>query len=101
MRIETILMLSAAINVIVLIVFFVMANNVAKIKKSLDNSLLRLVQDADMEKYAGNKEKAKELYLKAKYRIEVLNEKNYGSDGKVIPGLSMGYINNKIDEVSK
>lgn len=101
MRIETILMLSAAINVVVLVVFFVMANNVAKIKKSLENSLLKLVQDADMEKYAGNKEKAKELYLKAKYRIEVLKEKNYNPDGKVIPGLSIGDINNKIDEVSK
>lgn len=102
MKIETILILSAALNVIVLVVFFVMANNIAKIRKHLENPpLLDLIHEADMEKYVGNKEKARELYLKIKYRIDVLKEKNYNADGKVIPGLSTTDLNNKIEEVSK
>lgn len=103
MKIETILILSAALNVIVLVVFFVMANNIAKIRKHLENPpLLDLIHEADMEKYVGNKEKARELYLKAKYHIEVLNEKHYNTDGTIISALSLGdKLNQKIEEVSK
>lgn len=102
MEMETILILSAAINIIILIVFFVMASNIAKIRKHLENPpLVNMIHEADMEKYAGNKEKARELYLKVKYRIDVLKEKNYNSDGKVIPGLSTTDLNNKIEELSK
>ena len=102
MKMETILILSVAINVIVLIVFFVMASNIAKIRQRLENPpLIDMIHEADMEKYAGNKEKARELYLKVKYRIDILKEKNYNSDGKVIPGLSTTDLNNKIEELSK
>ncbi|OLA94194.1 MAG: hypothetical protein BHW64_04930 [Candidatus Melainabacteria bacterium LEY3_CP_29_8] len=102
MKMETILILSVAINVIVLIVFFVMASNIAKIRQRLENPpLIDIIHEADMEKYAGNKEKARELYLKVKYRIDILKEKNYNSDGKVIPGLSTTDLNNKIEELSK
>lgn len=98
MNIETILFVSAAINLIVLIVFFAMANNVSKIRKRLEFSLLRLVLDANEELYIGNKEKALECLKRAKYRIEVLRE-SYIPDENI--GFSIAAINTKIEELSR
>lgn len=63
---EIAIIITAIIQIITLVVFFVMASNIADIKKQ--NSLLnheKLEFLGDAESYCGNFQKAKELYMKA------------------------------------
>ena len=68
---QTILIVGAIINFIVLIVFFVMAGNIAAIKKEFTKSLdiNDYVEKSNEEKFIGNKEKAEEWLLRALYHL--------------------------------
>lgn len=78
MNLETILIITALINVIVLIVFLVMAKNVSDIKKILSKgfSYEEYMDSADEELHIGNKEKAREYLLKADFRARKVYIKN-------------------------
>lgn len=55
-----------------------------------------------MEAYAGNKNKAKECYLKAKYKLDKGDSSTYNSETNAsYPGMSSSELDNKIEEVSK
>ena len=70
----TAIIIGAIIQLFTLIVFFIMASNISKIKKHL----LRMVDDggymyfnmAKEELYVGDKEKSKDLLLRAKYQYK-------------------------------
>lgn len=67
---ETIIIIGVIVEVITLIVFFVMVSNVASIKKSLCNtSAEEYMRMAGEEEFIGNKTKAKECLLRAKYKF--------------------------------
>ncbi len=82
-----IIIIGAIIQLALLIVFFVMASNVSKIKKHLlktDATGERYFNKAQEEIQIGHKEKAKEYLLRAKYYYEVKHEGatgSYRSDG--------------------
>lgn len=84
--IMTVVAVGAVIQLIFLIVFFVMASNVSKIRKHLVAELQgkRYFEIAQEEIYIGNKDKAKEYLLRAKYRYEVMEE-NYYVNGELSP----------------
>ena len=65
---STIFYVMLVIQVIVIIVFFVMANNISIIKKRLGVKDFRdYWETAKMEASIGNKEEARQNYLRAKY----------------------------------
>ncbi len=100
--IEISLIVTAVVQVIVLIVFFVMASNVSQIKKQISMNVKKFIEEGDMEAYAGNKAKAREWYLKAIYKMDVLKDCSHlNGDNKPYPGMSRAELNNKIEEVSK
>lgn len=76
---DTVLIIAALIQLITLIVFFVMAANVSKIKKELQKELSYddYIERYEEEKFIGNKQNAKELlmrlYFKLQKEIDVLN----------------------------
>lgn len=79
---ETIIIIGVIVEVITLIVFFVMASNVASIKKNLCNtSAEEYMRMAGEEEFVGNKLKAKEYLMRAKYRYEVAKETYYLPNG--------------------
>lgn len=59
------------ISFIMMIVFFVMASNISKIKKTLGNynSIDDLIKEAERQVFYGNIEKATDFYHKAAYRM--------------------------------
>ncbi len=67
---EVAIIVGAIIQMITLIVFFVMAHNVAKINKKLQSQAFvrNYMEMAEEEKSIGNNAKAKEYLLRAKYR---------------------------------
>lgn len=67
----TVLIIGAIIQIAILIVFFVMAGNVAAIKrKVLENqSFQDYIDKSNEEKFIGNYTNAKEWLLKAEYRL--------------------------------
>lgn len=73
------IVIACIIQVVVLVVFFVMAKNISTIKKHITNNLtvIKYTHMADEEIYIGNKEKAKEYLLRAKYICEVVYD-GYG-----------------------
>lgn len=75
---KVILIIGAIINIIVLIVFFVMAGNISDIKKMLSKgfSYEEYMEMSNEEIHIGNKEKARELLLKADYRAKKDYNKN-------------------------
>lgn len=89
---EAIVIISGIVSLISLIVFFVMASNIAKIAKSVSD--IRIIVDseniiaesllimADKQIYLGNKEKAKEYFLRARYRYEKEEEFYYEFNNK-------------------
>lgn len=88
---EVAIIIFAIIQVIILIVFCVMASNVSKIKKYLtigdDHPGLRYRKMAREERYIGNKEKAKEYLMRARYQYEDMNESYYDTDsGEYLSG---------------
>lgn len=67
---EIAIIITGIIQVITLIVFFVMAANLASIKNNLyyeDPPVSKYMRMADEEIYIGDKQKAKEYLLRAKY----------------------------------
>lgn len=80
----------AIIQFIVLIVFFVMANNIGKIRKEIVRNVDWFMENGKMESHIGNKQKAKEFYLKALCRID-----------KDISMWSKEKIENKINDLDK
>lgn len=84
---EVVVILSAVISLVGLIVFFVMAGNVSKMLKKISEILFILRDDdisaenllkmAERQMYIGNKGKAKEYLLRAKYCYEVEHENYY------------------------
>lgn len=98
---ETLWIIIAGVQIIVLIVFFVMASNVSKIKDQLQMNAKKMIEEGDMEFYAGNKGKAKEYYLKAKYRMDKGDASTYNNDNVSYPGMSRSELDNKIEESSK
>ncbi len=71
------IVIGAIIQLITLIVFFVMGFNIEKIRRELEVvSGQRYMEMAEEEKYIGNKEKAKEYLLRAKYRFEIKRDKH-------------------------
>lgn len=87
------LIIAAIIQIITLIVFFIMANNVSKIKKILrkEFSFDEYIEMSNEELYVGNTTKAKELLLRAEYplqkvlkRIELDTINEYESEKKEI-----------------
>jgi predicted Holliday junction resolvase-like endonuclease len=71
--IESAIKIACIIQVVVLIVFFYMAYNVSLIKKHLLKSRKterEYMKMAEIEKYVGSKDKAKEYLLRAKYILE-------------------------------
>lgn len=87
---------AAIVQIIILVVFFVMAKNVSEIKKNINRkpSIKEYLDMAGEEKYVGNKEKAKEYFLRAKYHTEKLGIQTY------IPEFST-YANQIINKIEK
>ena len=96
-----ILIMVALLHLIVLIVFITMAGNVAKIKNSLSMNAKKYIEMGDMEEYAGNKSKAKEYYLKAKYCMDALKDTSFlNADNKPYPGMSKTNLDDKINHLN-
>lgn len=97
-ELQTILIIGAIINIIVLIVFFVMASNVSKILKHLTkrNNYTNYLDLAAEEIYIGNKEKAKEYLLKAEFNAKITYEKL-----KILVIPALGESNKEIEETKK
>lgn len=64
------------VQIIILFIFFGMASNVSEIKKNINRrpTLKEYLDMAEEEKYIGNKEKAKEFFLRAKFNVENMKE---------------------------
>lgn len=83
---ENVIILAAAIHLATLIVFFVMASNVSKINRKLHGESrkypgIEYYKLAQEEMYVGNKDKARDYLMRAKYQYEVKKEPYYLSDG--------------------
>ena len=94
--------IGAIIQIITLIVFFVMAGNISKINKRIASiSGEEYLRMAEEEKYIGDKEKAKEYLLRAKYRFEVMGDvHNEWKDGiKLSADEIATKINKQISEL--
>ena len=93
---NTAIIIVAIIQIITLIVFFVMASNIGKIKnhllhKASGDDFLAM---ASLEEYLGNKEKAREHLLRAKYRIKTSeNEEEWDA--------TTGKYENRLDKIDK
>lgn len=61
------------ISIIALIKFFGLCSNVQLIAKKLNPNWDDLVFKAREEKFIGNKEKAREYFMRAKYRVQTSN----------------------------
>lgn len=100
-NIEIFIIIMAILQIIVLIVFFIMAGNIAKIKNDITMNTKKYIEMGDMEEYAGNKAKAKEYYLKAKYCMDVLKDtSNLNADNKPYPGMSRIDLDDKINHLN-
>ena len=76
---DAIIVISAIVSLVTLIVFFVMASNIAAIKRSMPNQewpVVKFLRLADEEEYIDNKEKAKEYLLRARYYTEQNSNNN-------------------------
>ena len=83
------LVIVGIIQLITLIVFFVMASNVAEIKRMLKpKSASDLIDLAEEEKYLGNVSLSKEYYLRAKYKYE--NEDKHTVKTQINVGAQFG-----------
>lgn len=87
------------LNLITIIVFFVMASNVRKIKRAvcsedtiMDDGFWNVVKE---EIAIGNKEKAAELLKRAKFRCEVIKSQ-LASNGQNANG-----VNNRIERIER
>jgi len=79
---STVMIIVGIIQLITLIVFFVMASNVASIKKMMRaTSASSYINLAGEEAYLGNTSKAKEYYLRAKYKYDSDQEKYLDTNG--------------------
>lgn len=68
---EAAIIIGAIIQIAALVIFFILVNNVAKIKKSLEaKQASAYIEAAEMEAYLGNKLEAINNYKRAKYRYE-------------------------------
>jgi len=100
-NIEVFILIMAILQIIILIVFFIMAGNIAKIKNSLTMNTKKYIEMGDMEEYVGNKVKAKEYYLKAKYCMDVLKDTSFlNADNKPYPGMSRVNLDDKINHLN-
>lgn len=98
---ELISIIAVIVQIIILIVFFGMASNIAKIRKQMAMNTKQWIEAGDMEAYAGNKEKARECYLKAKYRLDILKDySNMDGENKAYQGMSRAEIEDKISSNS-
>jgi hypothetical protein len=72
-EIEVFSIICGIVQLIAVIVFFVMASNVYKIRTILERKISPndLIKDAKLERYLGNNLKAKEYLLRAKYIREI------------------------------
>lgn len=97
--IEAAMVIVTIIQVIVLIAFFAMAKNVAKIKRSM------VIKDADyyievakMEAYLGHKQIAIDNYMRAKYRYET-TDSEIGVNGSDVTKEAIEDIDKAIAEL--
>lgn len=93
--------IGAVVQLATLIVFFVLAFNVSKIKDSIVKpySGKQYLSMADEEKYIGNKDKAKEYLMRAKYRYETGLEQYSDGDKICSSEYICSIINRKISEL--
>jgi hypothetical protein len=78
-----------------------MASNVSKIKKRLVTDLQgkRYYEMAQEEIFIGNKDKAKEYLLRAKYRYEVLEEPYFLDGESVVRSIIVQKIDKQLSEL--
>lgn len=96
---ETVVIIEALIQGVVLIVFLVMAANVAKIRKSIiSKNAEDYIADAKMEAYLGNKKAAIDNYMRAKYRYQTIDSV-IGANGNDITNQVVEDIDKVIAEL--
>jgi hypothetical protein len=92
--------IAAIVSIITMIVFFVMAANVAKIKRTLDRAepaIPRYLALSEEEAYIGNREKAKEYLLRTKFHISKSDAYNVLINGVWVTKINLlKSINSKL-----
>lgn len=100
----TVVIITAIIQIITLIVFFVMAANVSTIKKKLINkyTMEQFIERSNEEKYVGNLESAREFLLRAEYQLmkkkDVLVIEN-NRDRNITVEANIKEVDNKIQKI--
>lgn len=99
---QTILIIGAIINIIVLIVFFVMAGNVAAIRKELTKTLTieQYIDKSNEDKFIGNNVEAEKWLMRAIYELnkELKTVKETYSEYYLETRVSE--INKKIEDIN-
>lgn len=97
--VDLLIIITAILNLIMIICFFVLVANVSKIKKALyrDEDYYDLLEKADEEEFIGNIMEYRELLLRAKWKIQK-RLKFLASDVPVINN-DRAYLEEKIAEI--